>query len=162
MTKIQTLIGCVLSIVICELAGAIGALFTINAIPTWYAVLQRPPLTPPSWIFGPVWTVLYALMGIAAFLVWKKQREQPNGGTKTALYVFLIQLLLNAIWTPLFFGLQNLALALGTIFLLWIMILLTIVAFQRISRIGAYLLIPYVLWVTFAMYLNAGFWFLNR
>ena len=69
MTKIQTLIGCVLSIVICELAGAIGALFTINAIPTWYALLERPPLTPPSWIFGPVWTVLYALMGIAAFLV---------------------------------------------------------------------------------------------
>ncbi len=162
MSKKQTIIGVVLAIVVCELAGAIGTLFTIKAIPTWYAVLQRPPLTPPSWIFGPVWTVLYALMGIAAFLVWKKGSGQRRETVKPALICFAIQLVLNAIWTPLFFGLQNLTLALIGIVALWIAIVVTIRVFYRVSQLAALLLIPYLLWVTFATYLNAGFLVLNR
>ena len=94
----------VVSILIAEGAGLIGSVFTFESIPTWYATLVRPALNPPNWIFGPVWTILYALMGVAAFLIWKK-RDAP--GAKIALWVYGIQLALNAVWSILFFGLQN-------------------------------------------------------
>lgn len=145
----------------CEFVGIAGAFFTANAIPTWFATLEKPFLNPLSWIFGPVWTILYALMAIAVFLVWKKRRGQQSQEVKKAVGLFLVQLLLNALWTPLFFGAHQLGIALLDIALMLIFILLTMRAFFPLSRVAAYLLIPYAAWVLFATYLNAAFWYLN-
>jgi len=149
----------IFAIGISELAGIVGSFFTVAKIPTWYALLEKPLLNPPSWIFGPVWTILYALMGVALWLVWRK----GSGGheVKRALFIFGIQLFLNAIWSPIFFGLQNPLLALAVIVALWCMIIATIFSFRRVSRPAASLLVPYLLWVTFAVYLNYSIWVLN-
>ena len=149
----------VIAIVVSEGAGAIGSVFTVSAIPNWYAGLAKPALNPPGWIFAPVWTALYALMGIAAFLVWKKGLEKKE--VKAALATFSVQLFLNAMWSILFFGLHDPFFALVDIVFLWIAILWTIIAFYKISRAAAYLLLPYLLWVTFAAYLNYSIWYLN-
>lgn len=148
-----------IAIVVSEGAGAIGSVFTVSAIPNWYAGLAKPALNPPGWIFAPVWTALYALMGIAAFLVWKKGLEKKE--VKAALATFSVQLFLNAMWSILFFGLHDPFFALVDIVFLWIAILWTIIAFYKISRAAAYLLLPYLLWVTFAAYLNYSIWYLN-
>ncbi len=140
-------------------AGLIGSIFTAPSIPTWYATLQRPELSPPNWIFGPVWTTLYVLMGIAAFLVWRKGLHRKE--VKIALGLFLVQLALNSLWSVLFFGLQNPGAALVEIAALWLAILATIVSFSKISRPAAYLLLPYILWVSFAAYLTYAIWILN-
>ena len=118
---------------VCLLAGAVGSLFTTPAIPTWYATLVKPALNPPSWVFGPVWTVLYILMGIALYLVWIKGWERKD--VKVAMAIFGVQLILNVLWSYLFFGLQSPVLALIAIVLLWIAILMTILAFYRVSSI---------------------------
>lgn len=140
-------------------AGIVGSIFSITAIPTWYQTLQKPVLNPPSWVFGPVWTTLYIFMGVAAFLVWKKGWEHK--GVKGALTVFGAQLILNALWSVTFFGLHNPALAFVNIALLWVMIIWTITLFFRLTRPAAYLLLPYLLWVSFASYLNFAIWRLN-
>jgi benzodiazapine receptor len=150
-----------LMIIGCEFVGIAGGLFTANEIRTWFSALEKPFLNPPSWIFGPVWTVLYALMAIAVFLVWKKRRGQQSQEVKKAVGLFLVQLLLNALWTPLFFGAHQLGIALLDIALMLIFILLTMRAFFPVSRVAAYLLIPYAAWVLFATYLNAAFWYLS-
>lgn len=142
-----------------ELAGIIGSVFTVSSIPTWYATLNRPPLSPPNWLFGPVWTTLYALMGIAAFLVWKKGLDRKD--VKLALGIFLGQLVLNSLWSIIFFGLQNPGAALVEIIFLWLAIVATIMAFAKISKSAAWLLLPYLLWVSFAAYLNYSIWTLN-
>jgi tryptophan-rich sensory protein len=145
-------------------AGAIGAIFTAPAIPTWYADLVKPALNPPAWIFGPVWTTLYVLMGIAAFLVWSsypKASEDKKKQIKIALGVFGAQLFLNAAWSITFFGFQNPGWALVDIILLWLAIVWTMVVFYQISKPAAYLLVPYLLWVSFASYLNYSIWVLN-
>lgn len=142
-----------------ELAGIIGSVFTVSSIPTWYATLNRPPLSPPNWLFGPVWTTLYALMGIAAFLVWKKGLDRKD--VKLALGIFLGQLVLNSLWSIIFFGLQNPGAALVEIIFLWLAIVATIIAFAKISKSAAWLLLPYLLWVSFAAYLNYSIWTLN-
>lgn len=144
----------VVAIVVCELAGAVGSVFTAGAVAGWYGGLVRPALNPPSWVFGPVWVTLYALMGIAAWLVWER------GGGK-ALAIFSGQLVLNASWSIVFFGLRSPGLALVNIALLWLAIVWTGAAFYRISRPAAYLLLPYFLWVSFAVYLNFFIWRLN-
>jgi benzodiazapine receptor len=149
----------VLSIAVCELAGFIGSFFTIPSIPGWYATLARPELAPPNWVFGPVWTTLFALMGIAAFLIWKKGISHKP--VRSALWVFLIQLVLNACWTIIFFGLHSPGIAFAEIVILWVAILGTIILFARISRAAAWLLLPYILWVSFAAYLNFSIWTLN-
>ena len=120
---------------------------------------MKPPLAPPPGVFAPVWTVLYTLMGIAVWRIW---RLPPSSARTTALVLFAVQLALNALWSPVFFGLQNLLLALGVIVAMWIAIVLTIRAFRPLDRVAAGLLVPYLLWVTFATYLNAGFALLNR
>ncbi len=148
-----------IAIGISELAGIIGSFFTVQSIPTWYAALVKPVLNPPSWIFGPVWTTLYLLMGIAAFLVWKKGLERKD--VKIALGIFAAQLVLNTLWSIIFFGLQSSGWALVDISLMWISILFTIIAFFEISRPAAYLLLPYLAWVSFASYLNYAIWSLN-
>jgi len=135
-----------------ELAGIIGAVFTTPSITTWYATIVRPEFSPPNWIFGPVWTTLYALMGIAAFLVWKKGLDRKD--VKIALGIFLGQLALNTLWSIIFFGLQKPFFAFIGIFLLWISILITMYLFRRINTTTVYLLAPYLLWVSFASVLN--------
>lgn len=157
--NLRTLFKFILFIVIAELAGIIGAVFTTPAIPTWYAGLIKPELAPPNWIFGPVWTTLFALMGIAAFLVWQKGIQRRD--VKIALGVFLTQLILNTLWSVIFFGFQSPGVALIEIVILWIAILVTILTFAKISKRAAWLLIPYILWVSFASYLNYAIWMLN-
>ena len=147
------------AIAVCLLAGVIGSVFTMPAIPGWYASLNKPSFSPPSWLFGPVWTILYLLMGISAYLVWKNGLQAPN--VKSALSIFGVQLALNLLWSILFFGLHSPFAGLVCIVLLWVSIALTIVAFNRISRKAALLLVPYILWVTFAALLNFTVWQLN-
>lgn len=146
-------------------AGIIGSVFTAPAIPGWYAGLVRPALNPPSWIFGPVWTTLYVLMGIAAFLIWSSYAKATDGQAKKrikiALGVFGLQLLLNASWSVVFFGLQSPGWALVNIIALWFAIVWTMVLFYAISRPATYLLVLYILWVSFATYLNYALWILN-
>lgn len=154
--KIITLVG---AIAVCELAGVIGSVFTTPAIPGWYAGISKPELNPPNWIFGPVWTSLFALMGIALYLVWQKKLE--NKKAKEAINYFILQLILNVAWSAIFFGLKNPAAAFFEIILLWLAILATIITFAKVSRPAAWLLLPYILWVTFAAYLNYTIWILN-
>lgn len=156
------------AVVICECAGLLGSLFTIPSIPGWYATLMKPALAPPNWVFGPVWTTLYALMGIAAFLVWRRggfghatHNPATRAAARTALTVFAIQLALNVAWSLIFFGLRSPAGAFVDIALLWFLIIFTIITFYKISRPAAYLLLPYLLWVGFAAYLNFAIWVLN-
>ncbi len=156
--KLGTAIG------VSELAGVIGSVFTFSAIPGWYGTLAKPGLTPPGWVFGPVWITLFALMGIAAFLVWSshaKASEDKKKGITVALLLFGIQLALNTLWSIIFFGLHSPGAALVEIILLWLAILATIVAFARVVKPAAWLLVPYLLWVSFAAYLNYSIWRLN-
>lgn len=149
----------IISILICNSAGFIGVVFTSSAIPTWYDSLKKPPFSPPNWIFGPVWTILYTLMGISAYFVWRQGINDSQ--VKTALIIFGVQLFLNALWSPIFFGFRALFAGLIVIIIMWIAILLTILAFLKISTVAAVLLIPYILWVSFATILNFSLWILN-
>lgn len=149
----------VISIIACQCAGVVGAVFTTKAIPTWYAGLRKPPFTPPSWVFGPAWVTLYLLMAIAAFLVWRKGLDKPQ--VKWALVTFLVQLVLNALWSVVFFGLESPLAGVVVIVGLWIVILFTITRFFRISTAAGALLLPYILWVSFAAVLNVSVWLLN-
>jgi len=147
------------SIVVCQMAGVIGSFFTSPSIPTWYAMLEKPDFTPPGWVIGSVWITLFLLMGIALYLVWARGLETK--GVKRALGVFSIQLILNILWSVVFFGLRNPFYALIEIILLWIAILITIIEFYRIDKKAGVLLVPYILWVTFAAFLNLKIWQLN-
>ena len=157
--RINNFFKLVIAVGVSELAGIVGSVFTVSAIPNWYAGLTKPALNPPSWVFGPVWTALYALMGIAVFLVWRNGWEKKE--VKLALGVFGIQLFLNAIWSIIFFGLHSPGWALVDIAALWLAIVWTMFVFYKISKPAAYLLIPYLLWVSFASYLNYSIWILN-
>ncbi len=156
--KPREIIEAAVAIVICQMAGIIGSFFTGPAIPTWYASLVKPDFTPPGWVFAPVWISLYTLMGISLYLVWKRRQQSF---AKPALAVFSVQLLLNALWSFLFFGLQSPIYGLMCISLLWVAIAFTMENFYRISKKAAYLLIPYLLWVSFAAVLNLYIWILN-
>ena len=145
-------------IVLAQGAGLLGSLAMNATSAAWYASLTLPVLTPPAWLFGPAWTLLYVLMGVAAFIVW---RSRHRSGAELALVLFVVQLVLNALWSVLFFGMQSVALGLAEIALLWLAILATIVAFARVSKVAAWLLVPYLLWVTFAAYLTFEIWRLN-
>lgn len=147
------------AMVACEAIGSVGTIFTIPSIPTWYATLVRPSIAPPNWIFGPVWTTLFALMGIAIYIIWRKGLDRKD--VQMALGIFAGQFVLNVLWSVLFFGLHNPAWSLVGIIVLWIAILATIISFWRISRTAAWLLVPYIAWVSFAAYLNFQFWILN-
>ncbi len=147
------------SIIICQLAGIIGSIFTTPAIPNWYANINKPSFRPPNWVFAPVWTTLYLLMGIALFLVLRKGLNEKD--IKIAVAVFVFQLVLNSLWSFLFFGLQSPFAASIEIIFLWAAILISIILFFRISRVAGALLIPYLLWVSFASVLNFAIWRLN-
>jgi tryptophan-rich sensory protein len=152
-----------IAIIVCELAGIIGSVFTISSVSGgWYAGLAKPELTPPSWVFGPAWTTLFALMGISFFLVWKKHSHILKNVRMLRVWMrgisfFVLQLVLNALWS-IIFGLHNPGAAFIEIIFLWLVIVLTIVVFYRVSRPAAYLLLPYILWVSFAGYLNYFIW----
>jgi tryptophan-rich sensory protein len=150
----------IFSIFICLFAGFIGSFFTTPAIPTWYAMLQKPSFAPPNWVFFPVWTSLFIIMGISLFLIWQKGWEDKT--VKTAIYLFAGQLVLNTLWSFAFFGLRSPLLGLMEIIILWIAILATILTFKKLSKTAAYLLIPYILWVSFAAFVNFSIWRLNR
>lgn len=140
-------------------AGFLGSLVTTPAIPTWYASLNKPFFNPPSWLFAPAWTLLYLLMGFSLYLVLS---TKTNKSKAKALTIFFLQLLLNSLWSILFFGLKNPLLAFLEIILLWLAILTNIIFFRKISRTAALLLIPYLLWVSFASLLNLAIILLNQ
>ena len=149
----------IISILIPVLVGAISGYFTSSGVNGWYALANKPWFNPPSWIFAPVWTTLYVLMGIAFFLVWKS--EPTNLIKKTAIALFAFQLLLNFFWSFIFFKLQQPGWAFAEIILMWVMILLTILWFGKINTAAAWLLVPYICWVSFASVLNYSIWRLN-
>ena len=149
----QYIPGILICIFICQLAGVVGAFYTMPVIKTWYAGLSKPFFNPPNWIFGPVWTILFTMQGVALFLVWQRRRlDSP--GVKLALEIFFLQLILNSLWSIFFFGWRIPVLAFGEIIFLWLAIASTIKYFYRVSKPAAWLLIPYILWVSFAALLN--------
>lgn len=150
-----------LVVLTCLTVGYLSGIVTRDSITTWYPTLIKPVFNPPNWIFGPVWTVLYIMMGIAGGMVWNRI-DSNEALVKKAFKFFIIQLALNALWSYLFFGLHNPLLALIEIVLLWLMILETHNQFKRIDKTAALLLIPYLAWVTFATVLNASIWWLNK
>ena len=146
------------SILVCQLTGFISSLFASPSIPTWYADLQKPSFAPPNWVFAPVWVSLYILMGVALYLVWRRAGEAR---VRPAVAAFIVQLALNALWSPAFFGLQSPLAGLIVIVPLWLAILATILSFHKVSKGAALLLVPYMLWVGFAVVLNFDFLVLN-
>lgn len=146
-------------VALCEAVGALGSLVTVPAIPGWYASLRKPTLTPPDWVFGPVWTTLFALIGVAAFVVWRAGWHRSD--VRRALGLFGAQLALTSLWSALFFGLRSPGAALVEIGLLWLAIAAMGWRFGRIATPAGILIVPYLAWVSFAVYLNAGIWRLN-
>ncbi len=155
----KSVLKLIISIVLPLLVGFVGSYFTTPSIETWYSTLNKPSLNPPNFIFAPVWTALYILMGISLFLIWESKEKKEN--KRIPLIFFSMQLLLNSSWSIIFFGLQNPQLALINIFLLWIFILLNIIFFFKISKIAGIIITPYLLWVSFASYLNYAIYILN-
>lgn len=148
----------IISILIPLVLGAIAGRFTAQAVPDWYASLNKPSFSPPNWIFGPVWTILYILLGISLYLIWK---QIPSKERNNAILIFSIQLFLNFIWSFVFFYFNQIGLALIVIICLWLSIVLMLIRFFKIKPLAAYLNIPYLLWVTFASVLNTGYYILN-
>jgi translocator protein len=138
-------------IVLCQSAGIIGSVFTMPKIATWYSNLQMPWFTPPNWVFGPVWTTLFALMGISLYFLWYKKSDKKF---RAAMYIFSAQFFVNIFWNFLFFGLESPLLGLVSIIIMWVLIALTIKEFYRISKKAGIVLIPYIIWVSIATALN--------
>lgn len=145
-------------LILCFAVAVVSSIFSAHNIPIWYAGLIKPPLNPPNWVFAPVWTTLYALMAIAAWLVWK---TRPSGCRRHGLRLFYVQLAMNLLWSWIFFSRHQIGTALVDIIVLWVAIFLTILNFRKVSRAAACLLVPYLAWVTFASYLNLALWRLN-
>lgn len=159
-----------ISILFPLLAGGFGSLFTRTAVDTWYNTLEKPALAPPNWLFGPVWTLLYILMGVSVYLIWQQigkarpvQRDGGKGGdwAKIAFVLFWVHLFFNAIWSIVFFNFQMIGVALINILVIWFFIVAMMIVFWKVDRRATYLLIPYLLWVSFASTLNYGIWVLN-
>jgi tryptophan-rich sensory protein len=148
----------ILFFAVCLGAGALGSFFTSNGVRDWYPRLRKPPGTPPSWVFGPVWTTLYVLMAISAWLVWREYHR----GALPALLIFFAQLALNVAWSGIFFGSRMPGIAFAEIAILWLAIAFNLLIFYSLLPLSALLLLPYWLWVSYAAYLNFGFWRLNR
>lgn len=158
MNKITRILAVVVT---CLVIGYFSGMVTRSAITSWYPTLIKPSFNPPNWIFAPVWSTLFVMMGVAAGLVWDRI-EAEREVVKKALICFAIQLALNALWSYLFFGLHNPMLAGLEIIILWLMIFETYIQFAKINKIAGYLFIPYLAWVSFAAVLNGSIWWLNR
>lgn len=156
--KINSIFKLLISIIICELVGIVGGFFTINSIPTWYKALNKPFFSPPNWIFGPVWTMLYFLMGLSLYLIWEKK---ANGRKMQGIIYFIAQLFFNFSWSIIFFGFRQPLIAFVNIVILWLLIYMTIVKFFKISKTAGILLLPYIIWVSFAALLNLSIVLLN-
>lgn len=154
----ESILKLVGSIALCQSAGLIGSFFTVSSIQNWYNLLNQPSFRPPNWLFGPVWTILYTLMGISFYLIWIKKGPL----VKQALTIFLIHLFFNATWSIVFFGLHNIFLALINILVIWVFIVVLINKFWSLDKRASILLIPYLAWVSFATILNYSIWILNR
>lgn len=159
-SKIKELPKLVVSILIPLFVGYLGAVTTIASIPTWYATIAKPSWAPPNWIFGPVWTILYVLMGIALYLVWSKGLHRKD--VQFAIIIFAVQLLLNLSWSVVFFGYHALFASFSLVLILWLAILANLIAFYVISKTAGLLMVPYILWVSIASYLNYSIYLLNR
>lgn len=157
MTK-SNIIKLILSLILPLSIGAFAGMFTSEAIPGWYATLNRPSFNPPNWLFGPVWTTLYILMGISFYLIWKQEKSKERN---FAMLAFLIQLALNFAWSFIFFYFNKIGFAFAEIVLLWLSIVLMMIRFYKIKPITAYINIPYLLWVSFASMLNLSYSLLN-
>jgi tryptophan-rich sensory protein len=140
--------------------GVLSGVATAQGVESWYPTLVKPAFNPPAWVFAPVWTILYLMMGVAAYLVW--QRGLSTAGVRTALVLFALQLVLNGLWSVLFFGMHSPGLALVEIVVLWVAIAATVLHFWRVTPIAGGLLLPYLAWVSFAAVLNGAIWWLNR
>jgi len=158
--KAKDILYLMASIIVCQLAGIVGGIFTASSVGTWYAGLTKPSFNPPNWIFSPVWISLYLLMGIALFLVLRKGFGSP--GVRAGVILFACQLVLNVLWSFLFFGLKAPFVAFLEIVVLWLFIVVTMVKFFKVSKAAGILLVPYLLWVSFASVLNFFLWSLNR
>ena len=158
MTPRRSITTLVLAVLLCLAAGALGSLATASSVGTWYRHIEKPTWTPPDAVFGPVWTMLFVLMGVSLWMVWRDGESKPR---LSAVALFAGQLLLNVAWSFVFFGLRSPGWALLDIALLWLAIAATIAAFARIRRWAAALLVPYLLWVTFAVALNLAIWRMN-
>lgn len=157
--RIKNLPKLIASLIICQLAGIVGSVFTIPAVTSWYPTLNKPSFSPPNYIFGPFWLMLYFLMGISLYLVWQKKAKKKK--VRQALILFGVHLFLNVLWSIVFFGLKNTGLAFIEIVILWFFILIVIYKFWKIEPKAGILLIPYLLWVSFASILSYSIWFLN-
>lgn len=157
----RPLVSLGLAVLACEVVGASGAVFTASGLESWYGTITKPALAPPNWVFAPVWTTLFALMGGAAWLVWRQLTGSKAAAARRALWAFVGQFVLNLAWSAAFFGAQSIGGGLVVIAALWLAIVVTIVAFDRVDRRAAALLVPYLAWVSFAGYLNYAFWVLN-
>ncbi len=153
MFKIKSWPKLIFSVILAQSAGAVGTLFTFSAIPTWYALLNKPSFSPPNWLFGPVWTILYTLIGISMYLIWTNK--------KGSLKLFFLHLFLNAIWSPIFFGAKNLGLAFIVILIMDITLVVIIRKFYKLNKVAGLILIPYLMWISFASLLNLSIWKLN-
>ena len=156
----QNILKFVVALILPLAAGGLGSLFTMSEIKTWYSTLIKPVFSPPNWIFGPVWTTLYVLMGIALFIVWKKGFNVP--GIKIWVWVFIAHLVINALWSIILFGWHSPMWAFVCIIALWLSIVYLVVTGWKISHLASILLWPYLAWVSFASVLNAAIWYLNR
>lgn len=156
--KRSDIIKLVISILIPLALGAIAGRFTAQAVPEWFSLLNRPSFSPPNWIFGPVWTILYILLGISLYLIWK---QIPSKKRNYALLIFSLQMFLNFIWSFVFFYFNQIGLSLVVIIGLWLSIIFMLISFYKLKPSAAYLNIPYLLWVTFASVLNAAYFILN-
>lgn len=158
-SRSSQVVGLLFSLMICFAAGGVGALATTQGLDSWYDTLDKPTWNLPNWIFGPVWTTLYCLMGVAVWWIWRAGEWKE---VKPAITIFIVQLVLNSVWSLLFFGLQNPGAALIEIVVLWLTIVATTVLFFRRSVFAGGLMVPYLLWVSFASLLNFMIWNLNR
>lgn len=162
----KSILKLVASIALCQSAGIIGSFFTVSSIQNWYNLLNQPSFRPPNWLFGPVWIILYTLMGISLYLIWIKLEDikylKMIKQIKLVLVLFLIHLFFNATWSIVFFGLHNIFLALINILIIWVFIVILIGMFWSLDKRASILLIPYLAWVSFATILNYSIWVLNR
>lgn len=156
----KNLLKFLISTIGCELVGLVGTPFTISSVSTWYAYLNKPVFSPPNWVFGPVWTILYFMMGVSFYLIWEKGLGRKK--VKKGIRYFAIQLILNFSWSGVFFGLHQILSAFLVIVALWIFIFLTIIEFYKVNKTSAYLLLPYIAWVSFASVLNLAVFILNQ
>lgn len=156
----KSILKLIFSIAISQSAGLIGTVFTVSSIQNWYNLLNQPSFRPPNWLFGPVWTILYTLMGISLYWIWIKGTKKKE--VRDALKLFAVHLVFNATWSIVFFGMHNIPLSLVNIVVLWILIVMVMIRFYKIDKKASLILIPYLAWVSFATILNFSIFLLNR